>query len=94
MEKAIPALRAGLGLSLIFVAFTEKSANIPLASAFLERYPLNFTATLGIPMSNETFVLFAGAVELLVGLWILFGIFPPRNYIDCLDSDQFNPDHF
>ncbi len=76
MEKAIPALRAGLGLSLIFVAFTEKFANIPLASDFLERYPLNFTAALGIPMSNETFILCAGAVELLVGLWILLGIFP------------------
>ncbi len=76
MEKAIPALRAGLGLSLIVVAFTEKFANIPLATAFLERYPLNFTAALGIPMSNETFILCAGAVELLVGLWILFGIFP------------------
>lgn len=76
MEKAIPALRIGLGLSLIVVAFTEKFANIPLALAFLERYPLNFTAALGVPMSNETFVLCAGAVELLVGLWILFGIFP------------------
>lgn len=76
MEKAIPALRIGLGLSLVFVAFTEKFANIPLASAFLERYPLNFTAALGIPMSNEIFILCAGAVELLAGLWILFGIFP------------------
>ncbi len=76
MLKAISALRAGLGLSLVFVAFTEKFANIPLATAFLERYPLNFTAALGIPMSNETFILCAGAVELLVGLWILIGIFP------------------
>jgi len=76
MKKAIPALRAGLGLSLIVVAFTEKFANIPLASAFLERYPLNFTSALGIPLSNETFIICAGAVELLVGLWILFGIFP------------------
>ncbi len=76
MKKAVPALQMGLGLSLVFVAFTEKFANIPLASAFLERYPLNFTAALGIPMSNETFVLCAGAVELLVGLWILLGIFP------------------
>lgn len=76
MKKAIPALQAGLGLSLVFVAFTEKFANIPLATAFLERYPLNFTHALGVPMSNETFVLCAGSVELLVGLWILFGIFP------------------
>lgn len=76
MEKAIPALQIGLGLSLVFVAFTEKFANIPLATDFLARYPLNFTAALGIPMSNETFILCAGSVELLVGLWILFGIFP------------------
>ncbi len=76
MSKAVPAIQTGLGLSLIFVAFTEKFANIPLASAFLERYPLNFTSTLGIPMPNETFILCAGAVELLVGLWILFDIFP------------------
>lgn len=76
MARAIPVLRAGLGLSLIFVAFTEKFANIPLASAFLERFPLNFTTALGIPMSNELFILCAGSVELLVGLWILFGIFP------------------
>jgi uncharacterized membrane protein YphA (DoxX/SURF4 family) len=76
MEKAILALQAGLGLSLIVVAFTEKFANIPLALAFLERYPLNFTGALGVPMSNEIFILCAGAVELLVGLWILFGIFP------------------
>ena len=76
MEKAVPALRTGLGLSLVVVAFTEKFANIPLASAFLERYLLNFTDALGIPMSNETFILCAGSVELLVGLWILLGIFP------------------
>lgn len=76
MSKAIPALQTGLGLSLIFVAFTEKFANIPLALSFLGRYPLNFTHALGIPMADETFILCAGAVELLVGLWILFGIFP------------------
>jgi hypothetical protein len=58
------------------VAFTEKLANLPLAEGFLKEYPLNFTAALGIPMSNETFILCAGAVELLVGFWISFGIFP------------------
>lgn len=76
MHYAMPVLRIGLGLSLALVAFTEKFANIPLALAFLEEYPLNFTSALGIPLSNEIFVLCAGAVELLVGLWILFGIFP------------------
>jgi len=76
MSKAVPALQTGLGMSLIFVAFTEKFANIPLATDFLERYPLNFTGALGFPISNETFILYAGAVELLIGLWILLGIFP------------------
>lgn len=73
---AVPALRIGLGASLVAVAFTEKFLNIPLALGFLGQYPLNFTAALGIPMSNEIFVLCAGSVELLVGLWILFGVFP------------------
>lgn len=76
MKRAILALQVGLGVNLVFVAFTEKFANLPLAAAFLERYPLNFTPALGIPISNELFILCAGSVELLVGLWILFGIFP------------------
>jgi uncharacterized membrane protein YphA (DoxX/SURF4 family) len=76
MEIAVPALRIGLGLSLVVVAFTEKLANMPLALAFLQKYPLNFTGAFGVPMSNQFFVLCAGARELLVGLWILFGIFP------------------
>nr|CAA9284911.1 hypothetical protein AVDCRST_MAG63-3867 [uncultured Armatimonadetes bacterium] len=76
LRRAVPALRVGLGLSLIVVAFTEKFANVPLALAFLEKYPLNFTPAFGMPLPNEVFVLCAGAVELLVGLWLLFGIFP------------------
>ncbi|HEX8833436.1 MAG TPA: hypothetical protein VF719_04510 [Abditibacteriaceae bacterium] len=76
MQYAVPALRIGLGLSLVVVAFTEKFANLPLANAFLQQYPLNFTGALGIPMSNELFTLCAGSVELLAGLMILFGIFP------------------
>lgn len=76
MEHAVLALRIGLGLSLIVVAFTEKFLNLPLALTFLGKYPLNFTGALGIPFGNELFVLCAGSVELLVGLWILLGIFP------------------
>jgi uncharacterized membrane protein YphA (DoxX/SURF4 family) len=76
MVHAVTALRVGIGMSLITVAFTEKLANLPLAIDFLKEYPLNFTPALGIPMSDETFVLCAGAVELLVGIWILFGLFP------------------
>ena len=76
MVWALPALRVGLGASLVMVAFTEKLANLPLATSFLKQYPLNFTSMLGIPMSDEWFVLCAGAVELLVGLFILLGLFP------------------
>jgi hypothetical protein len=57
---AVPAVRIGVGLSLAFVAFTEKFANIPLGLRFLEEYPLNFTGALGVALSDETFVLCAG----------------------------------
>ncbi len=76
MGYAVPALRIGLGLSFVFVAFTEKFANLPLAQAFLERYPLNFTGALGVPLPDEVFILSGGSVELLVGLFLVFGIFP------------------
>lgn len=76
MRKAVPALRIGLGVSLTFVAFSEKFANVPLAEAFLQRFPLNFTHALGIGMSNQTFIYAAGSVELLVGLCLLFNLFP------------------
>jgi uncharacterized membrane protein YphA (DoxX/SURF4 family) len=75
MRLAMPALRTGVALSLIAVAFSEKLANRPLALSFLKTYDLNFTGYLGIPMSDEVFVLCAGSVELLVGLCLLFGIF-------------------
>ena len=76
MRHAVLPLRIGLGISLAVVAFTEKFANLPLATHFLEKYPLNFTAALGLPMSNELFMLCAASVELGVGLFLAFGIFP------------------
>ena len=76
MRHAVLPLRVGLGLSLTVVAFTEKFANLPLATHFLEKYPLNFTAALGLPMSSELFMLCAASIELGVGLFLTFGIFP------------------
>lgn len=76
MRLAPRALRIGVGISLVTVAFTEKLANPQLAQSFLQQHPLNFTAALGMPMSDATFVLCAGTVELLVGLFVLFGLFP------------------
>ncbi len=76
MKRAIPTLRFFLGLNFAILAFTEKFANIPLALAFLQKYPLNFTGALGIPLSDEVFVLCAASVELIVGLWLMLGLFP------------------
>ncbi len=73
---AMPALRIGIGLTLVTLSFTEKLANLPLAEAFLRENPINFTGFLGIGMSDHTFAICAGAVELTVGLLLLFGLFP------------------
>lgn len=73
---AVPALRIGVALSLISVAFSEKFANLPLARDFLGDYPLNFTAGLPVALPDDLFILLAGSVELLVGLFLLFNIFP------------------
>jgi uncharacterized membrane protein YphA (DoxX/SURF4 family) len=75
-KLAFPALRVGVGVSLVAVAFTEKLANPELGLAFLREYPLNFTPELGVPLSDELFLLAAGATELLIGLFLIFGIFP------------------
>ena len=75
MARAIPMLRLGLGLGLAVVAVTEKFGNLPMALSFLNTYPVNFTPHFGMTMSNETFVLCAGSVELLVGLCLALGVF-------------------
>lgn len=69
-------LRISMGLGFVFVAFTEKLANPALAHTFLSQFQLNFTAAAGLPMSNETFIWCAGTTELLIGLFLAFGIFP------------------
>ena len=73
---AMPCLRVGTGLGLAMVAFTEKLANPELARAFLQQHPVNFTAWLHIPMSDDLFMLCAGSAELMIGLCLIFGIFP------------------
>lgn len=73
---AMPCLRVAVGMSLAFVAFTEKLANPALAASFLQQHAVNFTSYIGWPMCDATFALVCGAIELLVGLWIMFGIFP------------------
>ncbi|NCX98837.1 MAG: DoxX protein [Planctomycetia bacterium] len=58
---------------LLFPAL--KLGNPALAEKFLEVHRVNFTHLFGIPLSNSVFAICAGAVELLVGIWVAFGIF-------------------
>jgi hypothetical protein len=77
LPYAVPALRVAVGFGFAWLAFTEKLLNLPLALAFLEAYPaVNFTAGLGVPLSDETFVRAAGTVELTAGLLVISGAFP------------------
>lgn len=73
--RGVPLLRIGVGLGLIVVAFTEKILNLPMAVDFLAEYPLNFLPALGLPVTDAQFALLIGAVELLVGLCVLSGVF-------------------
>ena len=75
LRHALTPLRIGTGLSLVTLALTEKLWNLPLGLAFLERYPVNFLPALGIPLSDETFLLAAGAVELTAGLLLLANVY-------------------
>ncbi len=71
------ALRALVGGALIVLAFTEKLINPDLAMAFLHRYPaFNLARTLGLDVSDLSFIRMAGAIELLFGLLILSGTMP------------------
>ena len=75
LRSALTPLRIGTGLSLVTLALTEKLWNLPLGLAFLERYPVNFLPSLGIPLSDETFLLAAGTVELTAGLLLLANVY-------------------
>jgi uncharacterized membrane protein YphA (DoxX/SURF4 family) len=73
---AMPSLRVATGLALVVVAFTEKLANPALGLRFISAYPLNFSASTGLAVSDELFVIGAGATELFIGLCVVFGYFP------------------
>jgi len=75
-RRAMVSLRVATGGALAVVAFTEKLANPALARAFLQAHPLNFTPWLGVPMSDDLFILCAGTTELIIGLCLILGLFP------------------
>ena len=76
VRRAMVSLRIATGGALAMVAFTEKLANPALARAFLQHHALNFTPWLGIPMSDDLFILCAGTTELIIGLCLILGLFP------------------
>ena len=75
IDWAMTPLRIGTGISLVTLALSEKLWNLPLGLAFLERYPVNFLPSLGLPVGDETFLLMAGTVELLAGLLLLTNVY-------------------
>ena len=77
VAPAASSLRMLVGGALIVLAFSEKLARPDLALAFLDRFPaFNLLNTLGIGVSDLTFIRLAGAVELLFGLLIISGTAP------------------
>lgn len=73
--RAVTVLRVLTGASLVVLAFTEKLWNVPLAAAFLDNHNFNFLPALGLDVSEETFILIAGTVELTLGLLLMSGAF-------------------
>lgn len=77
LRHALLLLRLGVGAALIALAFTEKLTNPAMALDTLEQFPsLDVLGLVGIHVAPETFVVVAGAVELLFGLLVLSGALP------------------
>ena len=76
-RQALVLLRVGVGVALIALAFTEKFTNPVMAMHTLEEFPaLDVFGLVGLDVAPETFVVVAGAVELLFGLLVISGALP------------------
>ncbi|MEO6457217.1 MAG: hypothetical protein ABIO92_02925 [Chloroflexia bacterium] len=75
---ALPILRIFTGLSILWLAFSEKLLNPGLALAFLDTRPeFNFMRLIGFTwFSDELFVYAAAAVEATVGVLLIAGVLP------------------
>lgn len=76
--RALPLLRVFTGLSILWLAFSEKLLNPDLALAFLRSRPeFNFMRLLGFNwFTDELFVYAAAAVEATVGVLLIAGVLP------------------
>ncbi len=71
---AMTFLRMFIGANLIFLGFSEKIMVPELGLAFLQDHHWNFMAKLGVAwFTDEVFVFSAGAVEIILGLFLLAG---------------------
>ncbi len=75
---ALPAVRIFTGLSILWLAFSEKLLNPGLALAFLQTRPeFNFVHLLGFNwFTDDLFVYAAAAVEVTVGVMLMAGVLP------------------
>jgi uncharacterized membrane protein YphA (DoxX/SURF4 family) len=74
---ALLALRVGVGVALVVLAFSEKFTNPVMAVETVRAYAaLDVFAWVGIDLAPATFITIAGAVELLFGLLVISGAFP------------------
>lgn len=77
LRWALFLLRFFVAVALVTLAFSEKFTNPELARNLLEVHPeLNLFALVGLPVSDELFIVVAGTVELLFGLLVLSGALP------------------
>jgi hypothetical protein len=77
LRWALLALRAGVGIALIALAFTEKFTNPTMARETLGQFPaLNVFSLVGLHVPTDVFIVVAGSIELLFGLLVLSGALP------------------
>jgi len=75
VEYALPALRWGVGLSFVILAFTEKLLRPDLANAFLAQ-KINFNLGAGFGIPDALFIYGAAIVELTFGVLLIAGTLP------------------
>lgn len=77
-SRALPILRIFTGLSILWLAFSEKLLNPDLAVAFLKEWKdFNFMQSFGLSwFSNDLFIYSAAAVEATVGVLLIAGVLP------------------
>jgi len=73
--QALTFLRIFIGINLIFLGFSEKIMVPELGLSFLQEYQWNFMKPLGLLwFSDDLFVFSAGAVEIILGVFLVAGL--------------------